>query len=251
MGTGKVAIVTGSGRGIGAGIAERLSADGHAVAVLDLQTELAEASAAKLVAGGGTAIAVTADVSSAEQVAAAVAEVARRLGAPTILVNNAGVTRDALLFKMTEIEWDTVLDVHLKGTFLMTREVQKYMVAAAWGRVVNITSISNFGNRGQINYSSAKAGLLGFTKTAAIEFGKYGITVNAVGPGFIVSDMTRNTASRLNIPWDEYLASRIAQIPVNRAGQPADIANAVSFFTDDRSGFVSGQVIWVAGGPKG
>jgi len=251
MGTGKVAIVTGSGRGIGAGIAGRLSADGHAVAVLDLQTELAEASAAKLVAGGGTAIAVTADVSSAEQVAAAVAEVARRLGAPTILVNNAGVTRDALLFKMTEIEWDTVLDVHLKGTFLMTREVQKYMVAAAWGRVVNITSISNFGNRGQINYSSAKAGLLGFTKTAAIEFGKYGITVNAVGPGFIVSDMTRNTAARLNIPWDEYLASRITQIPVNRAGQPSDIANAVSFFTDDRSGFVSGQVIWVAGGPKG
>jgi 3-oxoacyl-[acyl-carrier protein] reductase len=251
MGTGKVAIVTGSGRGIGAGIAERLSADGHAVAVLDLDTELAEVSAAKLVAGGGTAIAVTADVSSAEQVAAAVAEVTRRLGAPTILVNNAGVTRDALLFKMTEIQWDTVLDVHLKGTFLMTREVQKYMVDAAWGRVVNITSISNFGNRGQINYSSAKAGLLGFTKTAAIELGKYGITVNAVGPGFIVSDMTRNTAARLNIPWDEYLASRITQIPVNRAGQPSDIANAVSFFTDDRSGFVSGQVIWVAGGPKG
>jgi 3-oxoacyl-[acyl-carrier protein] reductase len=251
MGTGKVAIVTGSGRGIGAGIAERLSADGHAVAVLDLDTELAEVSAAKLVAGGGTAIAVTADVSSAEQVAAAVAEVTRRLGAPTILVNNAGVTRDALLFKMTEIQWDTVLDVHLKGTFLMTREVQKYMVDAAWGRVVNITSISNFGNRGQINYSSAKAGLLGFTKTAAIELGKYGITVNAVGPGFIVSDMTRNTAAQLNIPWDEYLASRITQIPVNRAGQPSDIANAVSFFTDDRSGFVSGQVIWVAGGPKG
>lgn len=249
--TQRVAIVTGAGRGIGAGIAERLAADGLAVGVLDLDEQTAVSTAKTITENGGRAFAVTADVSDAAQVASAVAAVTAELGAPTVLVNNAGVTRDALVFKMTEDQWDTVLDVHLKGAFLMAREVQKHMVDAKWGRIVNITSISNFGNRGQTNYSAAKAGMLGLTKSLAIELGKFGITANAVGPGFIVSDMTRNTAERLGRPWEEYVADKAAQIPVGRPGQPSDIASAVSFFSRDDASFVSGQVLWVAGGPKG
>src|SRR5215472_6842436 len=170
----RIAIVTGAARGIGAGTAKRLAADGMAVAVVDLDEAACADTVAAIENAGGKAIAVGCDVSNAEQVQAAVEKVVAELGAPTVLVNNAGVTRDNLLFKMAEGDWDMVMGVHLKGAFLMTRAVQKHMVDANWGRVINLSSLSAVGNRGQVNYSAAKAGLQGFTKTLAIELGKFG-----------------------------------------------------------------------------
>ncbi|HLU57407.1 MAG TPA: 3-oxoacyl-ACP reductase FabG [Pseudonocardia sp.] len=246
----RVAIVTGAARGIGAATARRLAEDGLAVAVVDLEEAAAKGTVDAIEAAGGRALAVGADVSDAAQVEAAVSRVAAELGAPTVLVNNAGVTRDNLLFKMSEQDWDTVMGVHLRGSFLMSRAAQKYMVEQRFGRIVNLSSTSALGNRGQANYSAAKAGLQGFTKTLAIELGKFGITVNCVAPGFIATDMTKATAERLGQDWDTYVAARAAEIPVARAGQPEDIANAVSFFVSERSGFVNGQVLYVAGGPK-
>ncbi|MEW2385917.1 3-oxoacyl-ACP reductase FabG [Micromonospora sp. NPDC047707] len=246
----RVAVVTGSARGIGAATAQRLAADGFAVAVLDLDESAVASTVDVIGSHGGRALAVGADVSDPEQVTAAVNQITTELGAPTVLVNNAGVTRDNLLFKMTVDDWDTVVNVHLRGSFLMTRAVQKHMVDARFGRIVNISSTSALGNRGQSNYSTVKAGLQGFTKTLAIELGKFGVTANCVAPGFIVSDMTKATADRLGADWDTYLATRAKQTPVGRAGQPQDIAHAVSFLVSDGAGFVSGQVIYVAGGPK-
>jgi 3-oxoacyl-[acyl-carrier protein] reductase len=248
--TPRVAIVTGAARGIGAATAVRLAQDGFAVAVLDLEESAAKGTADAIVAAGGTAIAVGADVADAGAVDAAVTRIADELGAPTVLVNNAGITRDNLLFKMTEQDWDAVMGVHLRGSFLMARAVQRYMVDAKWGRIVNLSSTSALGNRGQANYSAAKAGLQGFTKTLALELGRFGITANCIAPGFITSEMTRATAERLGLEWDSYLADRVKAIPVARSGEVEDIAHTVSFFVDDRSGFVSGQVIYVAGGPK-
>jgi 3-oxoacyl-[acyl-carrier protein] reductase len=246
----RVAIVTGAARGIGAATAVRLAADGRAVAVLDLQESAAKDTVAAIEAAGGRALAVGADVADEAAVEAAVARVAAELGAPTILVNNAGVTRDNLLFKMSALDWDTVMGVHLRGSFLMAKAVQSHMVDARFGRIVNISSTSALGNRGQSNYSTAKAGLQGFTKTLAIELGKFGITANCVAPGFIASEMTKATAERIGEDWEAYKAARATAIPVQRAGEPEDIANAVSFFTGEAAGFVSGQVIYVAGGPK-
>ncbi len=246
----RVAIVTGGARGIGAATALRLAADGLAVAVVDLEEAAAKGTVNAIEAAGGRGLAVGADVADAEQVEAAVARVAAELGAPTVLINNAGVTRDNLLFKMSELDWDTVMGVHLRGSFLMARAVQKHMVEQKWGRIVNLSSTSALGNRGQANYSTAKAGLQGFTKTLAIELGKFGVTANCIAPGFIVSDMTRATAERIGQDWDAYIAAREAEIPVARAGQPEDIAHTVSFFVSEAAGFVSGQVIYVAGGPK-
>lgn len=246
----RVAVVTGGARGIGAATAVRLAADGHAIAVLDLETSAAAGTVAAIEAAGGQALAVGADVADATQVTAAVARVAQELGPPTVLVNNAGVTRDNLLFRMSETDWDLVMGVHLRGSFLMTRAVQQHMVDARWGRVVNLSSTSALGNRGQVNYSAAKAGLQGFTKTLAIELGRFGVTANCIAPGFIVSEMTRATAERIGEDWDTYVAARAAQIPVARAGQVEDIAHAVSFFVSEGAGFVSGQVIYVAGGPR-
>src|ERR1700754_249013 len=248
--TARVVIVTGGARGIGAATAQRLARDGLAVAVIDLEESAAKATVRAIEAEGGRALAVGADVSDAAQVDAAVTRVAEELGPPTVLINNAGITRDNLIFKMAEQDWDMVMGVHLRGSFLMTRAVQKYMVEQRFGRIVNLSSTSALGNRGQANYSTAKAGLQGFTKTLAIELGKFGVTVNCIAPGFIVSDMTRATAERIGEDWDTYVTARAAQIPVARAGQPEDIANTVSFFVSEGAGFVSGQVIYVAGGPK-
>jgi 3-oxoacyl-[acyl-carrier protein] reductase len=246
----RVAIVTGAARGIGAATARRLAADGFAVAVIDLEETAAKGTVESIEAAGGRALAVGADVSDSAQVEAAVSRVAAELGPPVVLVNNAGVTRDNLLFKMSELDWDTVMGVHLRGSFLMARAVQKHMVEQRFGRIVNLSSTSALGNRGQANYATAKAGLQGFTKTLAIELGKFGITTNCIAPGFIESDMTRATAERIGEDWDSYVKARAAQIPVARAGQPEDIAHTVSFFVSEGAGFVNGQVIYVAGGPK-
>ncbi|KAA1024310.1 SDR family oxidoreductase [Pseudonocardia sp. EV170527-09] len=246
----RTAIVTGGARGIGAATAIRLAADGHKVAVLDLEESAAKATVEAIESAGGTAAAFGANVADEQAVAAAVDTVTERLGAPTVLINNAGITKDNLLFKMTVDDWDAVMGVHLRGAFLMTRAVQKHMVDAAWGRVVNLSSTSALGNRGQANYSAAKAGMQGFTKTLAIELGKFGVTANCIAPGFIASEMTKATAERIGVDWEDFKAARAKEIPVQRPGAPEDIAQTVSFFVDERSSFVSGQVIYVAGGPK-
>jgi 3-oxoacyl-[acyl-carrier protein] reductase len=245
----RVAIVTGAARGIGAATARRLAADGLAVAVLDLDAANCAATVDAITAAGGRALAVGADVSQAEQVEAAVGKVAGELGPPAVLVNNAGVIRDNLLFKMTENDWDTVLGVHLRGAFLMSRAAQKHMVDQRFGRIVNLSSSSALGNRGQVNYSAAKAGLQGFTKTLAIELGQFGITANAVAPGFIVTDMTAATAARIGMDFGDFQAAAASQIPVRRVGQAGDVAHVISFLCSEGAGFVSGQVIYVAGGP--
>ncbi len=245
----RTAIVTGGARGIGAAVSRRLAADGYQVAVLDLDESACAATVADVEDLGSKAIAVGADVADESAVQSAVDRVASDLGAPTVLVNNAGITRDNLLFKMSTVDWDSVMNVHLRGAFLMSRAAQQHMTEAGWGRIVNLSSISALGNRGQANYAAAKAGLQGFTKTLSIELGRYGVTVNAVAPGFIATEMTAATADRLGLPFEEFKAANAKQIPVGRVGEPDDIANAVSFFAGEAAGFVSGQVLYVAGGP--
>lgn len=250
MDADRVAVVTGAARGIGAATARRLAADGLAVALLDLDETGCKENAQAILDAGGRAVAVRADVSDGDQVAAAVAEVAERLGPPTALINNAGVIRDNLLFRMTDTDWDTVIGVHLRGAFLMSRAVQAHMTAAGRGRIVNISSTAALGNRGQANYSAAKAGLQGFTKTLAIELGPFGVTVNAIAPGFVVTDMTAATAQRRGVAFEDFQKAVIEQIPLRRVGLPQDIAGVASFLLGPDSSFVSGQVIYVAGGPK-
>ena len=245
----RVAVVTGPARGIGAGTAKRLAADGFAVAVLDLKEGDSGATVDAIRQAGGTALAVGADVSDADQVKAAVDRIAEQLGGPAVLVNNAGVIRDNMLFKMTDDDWDSVLGIHLRGSFLMSRACQKYMVDGKWGRIVNLSSSSALGNRGQANYSAAKAGLQGFTKTLAIELGQFGITANAVAPGFIATDMTAATAARMGVSFEDFAKVAAERIPVRRIGQGDDVAHTISFLVSEGAGFVSGQVIYVAGGP--
>ena len=245
----RVAVVTGAARGIGAGTAKRLAADGFAVAVLDLKEGDCGATVDAITAAGGKALAVGADVSDADQVRAAVDKIAGELGGPAVLVNNAGVIRDNMLFKMTVDEWDTVIGIHLRGSFLMSKACQKSMVDQRFGRIVNLSSSSALGNRGQVNYSAAKAGLQGFTKTLAIELGQFGITANAVAPGFIATDMTAATAARIGIGFEDFQKAAASNIPVRRVGTPDDVAHVISFLVSEGAGFVSGQVIYVAGGP--
>lgn len=247
---GKVAFVTGGSRGIGKGIVELFAEEGAKVAFIDLNEEALSQTTSELKEKGYEVYSKVANVTDAEQVENAVKEVYENFGSVDILVNNAGVIRDNLLFKMTDSDWQTVMDVHLKGSFNAARAVQKYMVEQKYGRIINISSTSALGNRGQANYAAAKAGLQGFTKTLAIELGKYGITANSVAPGFIETEMTKETAARIGIPFEHLIQASVANIPVGRSGKPADIANAVAFFADERSSFVNGQVIYVAGGPK-
>lgn len=245
---GRVALVTGAARGIGAEIARTYARAGARVGVLDLKEDLTGETVAGIRDAGGQAVGLGADVSDAEQVDRAVRRLAEEFGGLDIAVNNAGVTRDNLLFRMTEDDWDTVMAVHLRGVFLVTRAAQRIMVERRYGRMINISSTSALGNRGQANYSAAKAGIQGFTRTTAIELGPFGVTVNAIGPGYVDTEMTRATAERLGVAVDERLAEVAATLPMRRVGRPADIANAALFLAAEESGFVTGQVLYVDGG---
>jgi 3-oxoacyl-[acyl-carrier protein] reductase len=245
----RTAIVTGGARGIGAAVARRLASDGLAVAVIDLDEGACKSVVDEITATGGRSIGVGADVADEAAVQDAVDRIAAELGSPTVLINNAGVLRDNLLFRMSTADWDVVMNVHLRGAFLMSRTVQQHMIDAGFGRIVNLSSTSALGNRGQANYAAAKAGLQGFTKTLVIELGKFGVTANAIAPGFIETEMTAATAERVGVAFEDFKAGAAAQIPVARTGCPDDIAHAASFFVSEGAGFVSGQVLYVSGGP--
>jgi 3-oxoacyl-[acyl-carrier protein] reductase len=245
-----VAFVTGACRGIGAATALRLAEDGAQVILADIDVEGCKQVAAEVEQAGSQALAVSCDVSSHDAVEAAVGAGVDRFGRLDILVNNAGVLRDNLLFKMSDDDWDTVMGVHLKGAFLCSRAAQKHMVQQNYGRIISLSSVSALGNRGQANYSTAKAGLQGLTRTLAIELGPFGITANAIAPGFIDTEMTRSTARRQGLDPDQVIEAATKTIPVRRVGQPRDIANVACFLASEEAGFVNGQIIYVAGGPR-
>lgn len=246
---GRVAFVTGGSRGIGKGIVEYFAEEGAKVAFIDLNEEALGETTRELKEKGYEVFSKVANVTNASEVESAMKEAYDTFGSIDILVNNAGVIRDNLLFKMTDSDWQAVMDVHLKGSFNAARAAQKYMVENKYGRIINISSTSALGNRGQANYAAAKAGLQGFTKTLAIELGRFGITANSVAPGFIETEMTMETAARIGVSFEQLIEASVATIPVGRTGKPEDIANAVAFFADERSSFVNGQVLYVAGGP--
>jgi 3-oxoacyl-[acyl-carrier protein] reductase len=244
----RVALVTGAAQGIGAEVARRLAADGAKVGVLDLNVEAAQAVADEITAAGGAAVGLGADVSKRDQVQAAVDALVARFGGLQILVNNAGVLRDNLLFKMTDDDWTIVMEVHLRGAFLCSQIAQQHMVAARYGRIISMSSTSALGNRGQANYATAKAGLQGLTKTLAIELGPFGVTANAIAPGFIETAMTAATAERIGTTIEQMREATASIVPVRRGGVPADVANTVAFFAGEESGYVTGQVVYVDGG---
>ena len=240
----KVALITGGGRGIGAATAQLFAAQGARVAVSDMDIAPAEE-----VAGPIKGLAVACDVTNREQVEGLVARTVSELGRLDVLVCCAGITRDNLLFKMTDEDWDSVIDTHLKGTFLCARAAQKPMVEQKYGKMVFLSSTSALGNRGQTNYSAAKAGLQAMARTLAIELGPFNVSVNAVAPGFIETRMTRATAERLGVDFEAFKVGAASQIPLRRVGQPEDVANVIGFLCSDEAGFVSGQTLYVRGGP--
>ncbi len=242
--SGKTALITGGAAGIGAATATRLAADGATVVVADYNEAAAQETASAV---GG--IAVRCDVTSREDVEAAVAAAVEHGGSLDILVTCAGIIRDNMLFKMTDEDWDAVIDTHLKGTFYSVRAAQKHMVEQQSGKMVLISSTSALGNRGQTNYSAAKAGLQGMTKTLAIELGRFNVNVNCVAPGFIATAMTRQTAERMGVDFDGFMQAAAAQTPLQRVGQPEDVASTIAFLCSDDAGYVSGQVVYVRGGP--
>ena len=244
----RVVVITGAGRGIGAETARQFAKHGAKVVVSDAVFELAQGIAKELVSEGGDAIPVACDVSVRDQVEAMFEKAVQTYGKVDILVNNAGIIRDQLVYKMSDEAFDAVINVHLKGTFLCSQVAQRYMVAQNYGRIINFSSTSALGNRGQVNYSAAKAGIQGITKTLAIELGRYQITCNAVAPGFIETDMTRATAENMGITFEKFKELAANESAVKRVGTPFDVANAVLFFAADESSFITGQVLYVRGG---
>lgn len=245
---GRVAVVTGGARGIGRASAIRLAQAGAAVAVLDLDGDSAKRVAEALpTAGLGQAC----DVTSQTEVREVITNVAETLGGPHIVVNNAGVTRDNTLRRMSEDDWNTVIATHLTGAFHVTQASQEFMVNAGFGRVIFVSSLAALGNRGQANYSAAKAGVQGMARTLAIELGRFGITVNTVAPGFVDTEMTRAVAARTGVDWDDLVADVTTRNPVGRIGTPEDIAAVIAFFASPEAGYVTGQTLYAAGRPTG
>jgi 3-oxoacyl-[acyl-carrier protein] reductase len=248
---GRIAVVTGAARGIGFGTATRFAEEGASVAILDLDESSAAEAAAKLpLVDGATSVGIGCDVSDAASAEAAVERVVAELGGIHVLVNNAGITRDNLLFKMTDEDWDLVMGVHLRGAFLMTRAAQKHFVAQKYGKILNLSSVSALGNRGQANYSAAKMGIQGFTRTLGIELGPFGVNANAIAPGFIATEMTDATAARLKIDVDDFRKMNAEANPVRRVGYPEDIAAAAAFLCSDEASYITGQTLYVDGGAK-
>jgi 3-oxoacyl-[acyl-carrier protein] reductase len=237
-------LVTGGAKGIGAATAKRLAAEGAIVVVADFDEAAAQETAQAI---GGHA--VRCDVTRRDDVEAAAAAAVEHGGTLDILVACAGIIRDNMLFKMTDEDWESVIDTHLKGSFYAARAAQKHMVEQKSGKIVFISSTSALGNRGQTNYSTAKAGLQGMTKTLAIELGPFNVNVNCVAPGFIATAMTRQTADRIGVPFDKYMEAVAAETPLRRVGQPEDVAGTIAYLCSEDASFVSGQVIYIRGGP--
>lgn len=248
---GRVAVVTGAARGIGLGIATRFAEEGASCAVLDLDESRAQEAADGLATDAGQKHGgIGCDVSDSASAQAAMDRVVADLGGVHILVNNAGVTRDNLLFKMSDEDWDAVMGVHLRGAFLMTRAAQKHFVEQRYGKVLCLSSVSALGNRGQANYSAAKMGIQGFVRTLGIELGPFGVNANAIAPGFIATDMTDATAARVGMPVEEFRQAAADRNPVRRVGFPEDIATAAAFLCSDEASYITGQTLYVDGGAK-
>jgi 3-oxoacyl-[acyl-carrier protein] reductase len=242
----KIAIVTGAARGIGHAIARRLAAEGAKVVITDINAEGTDAAVEAMRADGFDAHGIVGNISSAPDCDRIVAETIERFGGLHIVCNNAGVTRDGFFVNMSEEDWDLVLGVALKGAFLLTKAAMPHLIAQNWGRIVNISSRAYLGNPGQANYSAAKAGLLGLTRSLAIEEGRYGITINAVAPGFIATEMTTGHAQ-----YEKIKDRAIQATPVRRVGEPEDIADAVAFLASARASFITGETLHVTGGRYG
>ncbi len=248
---GRVAVITGAARGIGFGTAQRFAAEGASVAILDLDEGAAQEAAGRLeLVEGAKAVGIGCDVADTAAAEASVQRVVDELGGIHILVNNAGITRDNLLFKMTEEDWDLVMNVHLKGAFNMTKAAQARFVEQKYGKILNLSSVSALGNRGQANYSAAKMGIQGFTRTLGIELGPFGINANAIAPGFIATEMTDATAARLKMDVEEFRRLNAEANPVRRVGYPEDIAAAAAFLCSDEASYITGQTLYVDGGAK-
>ena len=248
---GRVAVITGAARGIGFGTAQRFAAEGASVAVLDLDESSAQEAAGRLeLVDGAKAVGIGCDVVDGAAAEAAVQRVVDELGGIHVLVNNAGITRDNLLFKMTVDDWDLVMNVHLKGAFNMTKAAQKHFVEQRYGKILNLSSVSALGNRGQANYSAAKMGVQGFTRTLGIELGPFGINANAIAPGFIATEMTDATAARVKMSVEDFRAAAAESNPVKRVGFPEDIAAAAAFLCSDEASYITGQTLYVDGGAK-
>ncbi|KWX58525.1 3-oxoacyl-ACP reductase FabG [Mycobacterium sp. NAZ190054] len=243
---GKVAVVTGGAQGIGAATARRLSKSGAIVGVVDLDGARAQQVAESLETD---AIGLQCDVRDRRQVDSVVDAIVDKYGHLDILINNAGITRDALVFKMSDDDWNDVIGTHLTGGFFFARAAQRHMVTQRYGRIVFLSSGSALGNRGQTNYSAAKAGVQGMTRTLAIELGPFGVTVNAVAPGFVDTEMTRAMVERTEQSWDDLVRSASERAAVRRIGQPDDIANAIAFLASDEASFITGQTLYVTGRP--
>jgi 3-oxoacyl-[acyl-carrier protein] reductase len=243
---GKVALVTGAGQGLGEAMALRFAREGAAVMVNDLREETAGATAEAIRAAGGKAATFAGSVMDEAVVEALVERTVKELGTVDILVNNAGITRDKLLKDLTAADWDAVLNLNLRGTFLVSKYATPIMVAARWGRVINMSSRAHLGNKGQTNYSASKAGVIGFTRALSLELGKFGVTANCIAPGIIA------TPGVTSLPHYQTLVDRVAPtLPIPRLGKPEDVAGVAAFLASDDAEYITGETIHVSGGRYG